>query len=185
MGLRGPIGKRNGRMHLEVLEPPNSGAAERPGRPGSIPEAPRRWTTGQKEDRLLPTSLKEWDRLWSSDVARYWKPSDIVTVERLVEALDERRRTRRACRAQRLVPGSMGQPTLNPLYAAVDKATREIQWCEDRLGLNPASRQRLGLQKLAGAKTAAELNALVDQPDADDSSEEEDELGLGTKFIAG
>jgi P27 family predicted phage terminase small subunit len=175
MGLRGPIKARDGRMHLEVVS-----------QTGSItktPSAPRRWTKGENTERLLVGSLREWDRLWVSDVAQFWKPSDASTVERLVEAKDERLRLRRACRKQRTVAGSMGQPTLNPLNSALKDAIREIEWCEDRLGLNPASRQRLGLQKLAGAKTAAELNALVDT-DAD-SSEEEDELGLGTKFIAG
>jgi P27 family predicted phage terminase small subunit len=180
MGLRGPIKQRSGRMHLEVVAPPSTGLSVKT--KGWPPAAPARWTKGQNEDRLMPTSLREWDRLWSSDIAKFWKPSDAATVERLVEAEDERRRLRRACRAKRTVAGSKGQATLNPLNGALKDAIREIQWCEDRLGLNPASRQRLGLQKLAGAKTAAELNALVDGPDANGKSQEEDELGIGTDY---
>src|ERR1700690_1459350 len=159
MGLRGPIAKETTRgHHAPGRQPPASALAvveSAAVAADAIPTPP---------DGLSPAGLALWDRWWPSRVAAHWaRDSDLHVVVLLALATDEAARLTRAIRkAGRLTRGSTGQVRLSPLYAALDHETKTIERCEDRLGITPMGRLRLGLLGVKGALTAAQLNAMVD-----------------------
>jgi hypothetical protein len=79
---------------------------------------------------------------------------------------DERERAYRAYRRERLVTGSTGQLLLNPLRRAMSNFDSEIRQLEDRFGLNPLARARLGIQIGEAARTLADLNRMLEDDDA-------------------
>lgn len=156
MGSRGPLPKpqaeRQGHRALIALPEPD------PSTVVEIPAAP----TG-----ITGPDLATWERLWSSKVAAHWdRESDLHVVERLIRSLAEVRKLERAIsRGGRLTSGSMQQARINPLYTALAREDKIVQGCEDRLGITPQGRLRLGLLGVKGALTAAQLNAMVERPD--------------------
>ena len=177
MGLRGPIAKpdaerRGHRRSKLIVVDGELRAAEPPPYPGGL-----RTRAGREH----------WDRLWTSRVARHWdSASDLDTVVDLALAEEEARRIRAAIsRAGRLSTGSTHQAVLNPLYGALDRAEKMIGWCRDRLGLHPMGRLRLGLLGVTGAKTAAELNRMVEGADHGDVADDPDLVTLAADFEPG
>jgi phage terminase small subunit len=115
---------------------------------------------------LLKVTTGRWEAFWSSPVASAADPvSDLPAIERLFRAYDEVERAGRAFRKQRIVPGSTGQPTLNPLGKYIAQLTTEITGLEDRLGLTPKARLALGIQ-LGEARRS--LNDLINEVGYDD-----------------
>lgn len=124
--------------------------------------------------RLLRSSREIWVQLWSSPLADVWDPvTDRLAVEELVRLVDERERAWRAFRRERLVPGSQGQPRLNPLWRLIQETTAQITQLSDRLGLTPRARLQLGVTFSQAAMGIAELNRMLD--DDDDSGETEND----------
>jgi P27 family predicted phage terminase small subunit len=115
---------------------------------------------------LLAVTQARWAAYWGSPVAAAADPvTDLAAVERLFIAYDELTRAGRAFRKQRVVEGSMGQPTLNPLNRYIAQLTTEIMQLEDRLGLTPKARLALGIQ-LGEARRS--LNDLISESGYDD-----------------
>jgi phage terminase small subunit len=115
---------------------------------------------------LLKATGARWATFWTSPVAAAADPvTDLPAVERLFRAYDEVERAGRAFRKQRIVPGSTGQPTLNPLGRYIAQLTSEITALEDRLGLTPKARLALGIQMGEARRT---LDDLIAQAGYDD-----------------
>src|SRR4051812_21723633 len=77
--------------------------------PVAIPEPPK---------GLLVASIERWEAYWQSQVAQIARDSggiDLPGLHRWILNVDEWTRAMRALRRKRVVLGSMGQPTLNPL----------------------------------------------------------------------
>ena len=106
---------------------------------------------------------------WSSPLGSLVIPADLPALRRLFTLYDERARAYQGYRHQRLAPGSMGQPGLNPLFSAMKTMDAEIRALEDRFGLSPISRLRLGVALGEAAKSLDELNRSLD---ADDDTDE-------------
>jgi P27 family predicted phage terminase small subunit len=118
---------------------------------------------------LLKTTREAWAAFWSSPVAAAVdRVSDLATLVRLFELRDERERCWRAVRSERLVLGSKGQPALNPLCRRVSTLDREITALEDRFGLSPLARLKLGVQFHEAARSLEELNRLLARADDDE-----------------
>ena len=114
----------------------------------------------------LDSTVEAWDRLWSSDVATVLDlRSDMESVLRWAALLDERERTFRAFRRNRLVAGSMGQLVLNPLWAVVRACDTELRALEDRIGLSPKARLQLGITYGEAAKSLDEMNRMLEEDD--------------------
>lgn len=95
---------------------------------------------------MLKRTRVAWERFWESDVAQAIQAeSDMPMVERLFRLRDDRERAHRAYRADPLIQGSQGQSVLNPMAQVVKNCDSEIRALEDRLGLNPQARLRLGI----------------------------------------
>lgn len=120
---------------------------------GEVPECP---------SDLLPEVAESWERFWRSPLAQTVTPdTDLPAVERLFGLRDERERAWRIIRAARVVSGSMGQERASPFYAVASALDSEIRQLEDRLGLSPQARLRLGVQLGEAARSLADINAAL------------------------
>jgi len=120
--------------------------------------------------RLLRSTRQLWQSLWLSPLAQVWDPvTDRLAVEELVRLVDERERAWRAFRRERIVPGSEGQPRLNPLWKLIQETTAQITQLSDRLGLTPRARLQLGITFSQAAMGIAELNRMLDDEDDGDN----------------
>lgn len=111
---------------------------------------------------LLRATQAAWVEFWSSPLAGLLLPADLPALQRLFELLDERTRCWRAFRKRRLVTGSQGQPVLHPIARWITALDSEIRPLQDRFGLTPAARLRLGIQLGEAARSLEELNATFD-----------------------
>lgn len=122
-----------------------------------IPEPP----TG-----MLKQVLDSWAMFWRSPLARLVQiDSDLPSLYRLFTLYDERERCYRAVRKERLVMGSQGQMVLNPLYRQMSTNDTEIRNLEDRFGLTPMARLKLGVQMGDAARSLADINAALEDDD--------------------
>lgn len=127
---------------------------------------------------LLRATLESWESFWSSALARLVDPeTDLPAIRRLFTLQDERERALRSYTKRRLVEGSMGQPVINPAFRQVPRWDAEIRALEDRFGLTPASRFRLGIALGDAARSLEDLNAGLDV-DGDDGARDDPRLSL-------
>ena len=118
-----------------------------------------------------------WDAVWASELARIIdRRTDLPRLERWIEATAELQRVRRTLQKARLVRGSTGQPVLNPLAAYASDLERTIEKAEDAFGMTPKARLGLGLDVAALAKTAADLNRMLEGDDDGDAPADEDAI---------
>ena len=132
-----------------------------PGRP-FVPEAPL--TAGGTV--LGDRALDAWTAFWLSPVARALDgPNgvDRLVVEEWVRAFHELEVLERLVETARLVQGSKKQLRPSPLVGQRDEARRVVWHCQEKLGLTPTDRARLGLEIGEEALTAAKLNEELDR----------------------
>ena len=135
---------------------------------GELEEAP------EPPRGLLKTTRETWAAYWSSQVSQAVdRRADAQRLERWIHAVDQWHRANRTLRRYPLVKGSMGQPVLSPLADYVAKLERTIATAEDEFGMTPRARLRLGLHVADLARTAADLNAMIQDEDAPDDPDEE------------
>ena len=126
---------------------------------------------------LLKATRDEWETFWRSDLARLVQTeTDLVALERLFRLRDEERRAVREARKARLVPGSMGQLTLNPLLKYAESLQKEIRALEDRFGMTPKARMALGIAFGEAARSLSDLNQMLEYDDGDEADEEDPRL---------
>jgi P27 family predicted phage terminase small subunit len=98
------------------------------------------------EDSWRPETAARWQDFWGSAIAGQVEPSDLGSLRRLFYLYDELDRMRDAIELTgRVVEGSQGQPRPNPLYGQVEKFAAECRQLEDRFGLSPVARLKMGL----------------------------------------
>ncbi len=118
---------------------------------------------------LLAPVRASWVAFWASEQASLVMPADHPALVRLFALLDERERSAKAARRQRLVEGSQGQLVLNPLLKYVASLDAEIRQLEDRFGLTPLARLRLGVTFGEAHRSLADLNrAVLEESEVDD-----------------
>jgi len=98
-----------------------------------------------------PSTLEElgrtvWAALWDAGGPAYYPPTDRFVIERYC-SLHDRRKTFLDIldRDGAMILGSQGQEVLHPASRALDSVEKELRAIEDRLGLNPEARARLGI----------------------------------------
>lgn len=124
---------------------------------------------------ILGTTRKSWNELWNSKLAGSFVDTDLPTLRRLYSLIDERERAYRAVKDKgRMVEGSQKQLVINPLLKQMSVYDTEIRQLEDRFGLSPASRLRLGITFNNYQQSLKEMNASLDA----DLSEAEDPRDL-------
>jgi len=133
---------------------------EEPSQGLAAPEAPH---------ALSDRSRTAWTRYWSSPIARVMLPDlDGETLEMLLRMRDERDIEFRMGKRNRMVLGSQGQPVINPMLAHAMVLQKEIRALEDRLGLNPAARLRLGILLGDATRSIADVNEEFEQGEFSD-----------------
>lgn len=128
-----------------------------------------------------PSTQLVWTAFWESQSAEAAQEVDMVVAERWIFAYDEWRKSILAVRKQRLVTGSQGQPVINPLAAWAKSQADEMRRCEESLGIGPKQRANLGYDFGRAQLTAADLNRLTEEDDAD-SAINADEADLLAEF---
>lgn len=119
-----------------------------------VPPADSRWLLATRE---------AWREYWSSPIAGVVEVrSDLVALRRLFGSYDEHERGLRAFRRQRFVVGSQGQPRLSPLADHLARLDTSIRALEDRFGLTPSARLKLGVEFGNMHRSLADLNAAFD-----------------------
>lgn len=157
--------RRNARPEFGLVTPIRPAAGEL--------EAP----AGDKE--WLVVTRDEWLDLWGDPVAKtYNRTSDLPALRRLFGLRDERERYRRLVRKQPLVEGSQGQMVLNPLGRQIGPLDAEIRQLEDRFGLNPQSRLKLGIKLGEAARSLDDLTRGM----YDDEDPQGDEEGVDPRL---
>lgn len=128
--------------------------------PLEVPDPPR---------KMLQLTRSVWELVWTSGIASALQPQDQVSLQRWIRYLDEWNRCEREMtkpRFDRLVAGSRGQLVLNPLIPYMQQLEGLMTKLEDKLGLSPMARARLGLTAAEGQLLANQLNAAVRDQDA-------------------
>jgi len=116
-------------------------------------------------------TVERWVAFWSSPLASQVERSDEGAFRRLFWIYDELHRLIEAIdETGRIVEGSQGQPRPNPLYKQVQEFQAEARQLEDRFGLSPMSRLRLGITFADAQASLDGLNARLAAKvsDADD-----------------
>jgi len=95
---------------------------------------------------LLKPARDRWAQFWDSQAATAVDlDSDLPRLIRWVQATDEYDRAAKVVKDSRLVRGSMGQPTLNPLVTYLIHLDGLISRAEAEFGMTPMARRRLRL----------------------------------------
>lgn len=109
--------------------------------------------------KLLRSTREAWFAFWRSSLAAAVMPeTDMQALVRLYRLYDQRERARLVADKTPVVEGSEGQPRPNPLFKVIGSFDVEIRQLEDRFGLSPLARARLGL----AVKQLEERDALDD-----------------------
>lgn len=117
-------------------------------------------------------TVERWIAFWASPLASQVEQSDLGAFRRLFKLYDETDRLWEAIEVSgRIVEGSQGQPRPNPLFKQVQEFQAEARQLEDRFGLSPLSRLKLGIT-FADAQASldglnARLSAKVSDSDDD------------------
>ena len=155
-----PVDRRQGHGTADVGLVPRSDAKP-------VPAADGVWREG---------TVERWVAFWSSPLASQVEQSDEGAFRRLFWIYDELERLREAIEATgRVVEGSQGQPRPNPLYKQVQEFQAEARQLEDRFGLSPMARLRLGITFADAQASLDGLNARL----AAKIAEQDDDLWEG------
>lgn len=122
------------------------------------------------EHKWLRATCGVWERFWASPIAQAVdRASDLPRIERWITYVDEWHRALRGFRKSRLVEGSQGQPVLNPLGDYMLKLEAQIDRAEEKFGMTPLDRMRLGISFSEARRSLKDLNAELDGKEGDAS----------------
>lgn len=114
-----------------------------------------------------------WREMWAGDVAGTWdRKGELGPLYRYILTFDRWLQYDELVRKAPIVKGSMGQLRENPLATRLSVLNAELGRFEEKYGLTPSDRMRLGIElggAAQGLKTAADLLAEQAGP-ADDYS---------------
>ncbi len=125
------------------------------------PAADRKW---------LAVTKGQYAAFWASPTAALVLPADLPALRRLFAFRDAQERALRAYTAEPVWTGSKGQPVVSGFGAEYARIERLVAPLEDRFGLSPLARLRLGATFGAAAESLDAINAALtgdDGPDDD------------------
>ena len=114
---------------------------------------------------LSAALVESWAVFWASSLAGVLVDTDVPDLERLWWLRDQEQRARAAYAKRPLVKGSMGQPVANPAGKMALEFMREARLLEDRFGLSPSARLRLGVTFGEASRSLDELNRMMQSDD--------------------
>jgi P27 family predicted phage terminase small subunit len=112
----------------------------------------------------LPEVAEAWHEFFSSPLAgpKVFKSTDLPALRRLFVYRDRLLHATQQFEEQPTTEGSMGQQVLSPWAAEMHRLEAEIQKLEDRFGLTPLARLRLGVTFEEGVGLAARNQQLLE-----------------------
>lgn len=122
-----------------------------------VPELP--------QDDLSETIQRAWTNFWTSEISGLVLDADRPALHRLFEMYDQRERLMRAYRSKPFTKGSTNQTVVHPAAKEIASVDSRIQSLEDRFGITPAGRLKLGIILGAAAKSLEEMNRDFDTYD--------------------
>jgi P27 family predicted phage terminase small subunit len=147
-----------------IRKPLGMAAGHRPGTGITLSDTPDRRPVPRAPAGLLAVSRKRWRAYWLSNLAQAVdRQVDLPRIERWIEMSDEYEKVNAILKQTRLVKGSMGQPTLNPLVGYLSVLLAELRAAETELGMTPLARQRLGIAYGQARLTVHELHRLLNE----------------------
>lgn len=95
---------------------------------------------------LGPFGIEVWERVWELGTGTY-ATSDIYTVERYASMQERRRQYLDTLKEEGWTTvGSTGNAVMHPVARLLQDVEQKLVALEDRLGLSPEARHRLGIQ---------------------------------------
>jgi len=129
--------------------------------PPEVPPLPGPLTMLSLEDRAVAKML--WVDIWMMGHGFYRADTDAYTIERYVSMQVRRERLMSMLNDEGFVTiGSQGQQVAHPAARLLLDIEGKLPNLEDRLGLSPEARLRLGL---AAAETKSKLDAFMESDD--------------------
>lgn len=123
--------------------------------------------------RRLKSTKVAWDAFWDDPMlAPLVRNADMPALVSLFELYDERERAWRAYRSERAVTGSTGQLVVNPFGKHALALQSQIDKLEERFGITPASRLKLGIAMGAAAKSLEDINRAFEDDEPDDDEQD-------------
>lgn len=135
---------------------------------GRVPECPK---LGGKA--MLAETVRAWARFWESDVSGLVVDADMAALERMFGMYDMRARMMKEYLKSPFSAGSMGQLKAHPAAAEIASLDSRIVALEDRFGITPSGRLKLGIVLGAAAKSLEDINAGFLE-DTDDQEQDHD-----------
>lgn len=131
-----------------------------------LAETPSRLATPDPPAGLSDETLATWESYWSSPVAGAVVESDLPALHRLFGYRDAWTRTAQDLADLEatdgiIVIGSTGQPVLHPLTKLLGSIEANMRPLEDRFGLTPLARLRLGITVAEAESSLAAHNARI------------------------
>lgn len=121
------------------------------------------------DPKWLALTRRHYEAFWTSPNAALVLPADLPALRRLFAFRDEQERALRAYRADPVWHGSKGQPVISAFAEEYARLERLVAPLEDRFGLSPLARLKLGVQFGQAAESLDAINAAlsgdVDEPD--------------------
>ena len=106
-------------------------------------------------------SHERWNQMWASSISQIWdKQGDMGRLVRYIVNFDSWLKLTEALAGREVVKGSRGQIRANPLFNVRTGIELELKAAEEKLGLTPWDRMRLGVEiggAAQGLDTAARL----------------------------
>jgi hypothetical protein len=114
-----------------------------------------------------------YEAFQSSAMARLVTAADVPALHRLFALYDEIERSSRVFARERLVEGATGGTKLNPLGPWIRQCGADARALEDRFGLTPVARLRLGVVFGAAKAGLDALNDALNDDPADDQDQDD------------
>lgn len=119
--------------------------------------------------KWLKATRDLWSEFWASPIAgAVDRQSDAPRLFRWLVLWDEWGRALRSFRKHRLATGSTGQVVINPLGKYLLELERQLERTEERFGLSPLDRMRLGITFGEARRSLADLNEELEVDDEGD-----------------
>jgi len=111
-----------------------------------------------------PEVSEAWNDFWSSPLAgpQVMKPTDAPALRRLFDLRNRLLWALTAMDDEPIVVGSTGQPTMSPWAAEIHRLEGAVSRLEDKFGLTPLARLKLGVTYEEGVSLAHRNSALLE-----------------------
>ena len=126
--------------------------------PRPVPPCPR---------GLHPTARDYWREFWQSPAGKVTDyEAHGAMLRDWIGCISERAHARETIAKKPIVPGSMEQPTMNPLLAYLKELERKIEKYEEVFGMTPLAAMRLNIAAVQHATSVHDLNRKLAQEPA-------------------